>query len=189
MFVLSIIHLNAQAIDKVYELPVKPETEEWKKFQSISEMADVLQIPSAILNHLTTEALAKTCLSFPMFKDLYFFNYVQTGFNTLKQCFNVFNELLSQRDGGSELFKLYKQMNVTSFNSTWNDTLRGNFAFQFIQIEMLLAQDQIIDSMAEESKRALVKEAAQKYELKKASKEFGSFASKSIHTNYRKNFG
>lgn len=60
-------------------------------------------------------------------------------FNSLKQSFNGFQELLNRSDAGVELFKLYKQMNPTSFNSTWNDTLKGSFTFQFVQIEMLLA--------------------------------------------------
>ena len=176
--ILLLAHLmtNAQTISMPYEFPIKPGTEEWKKFQSRSEMADVLQIPSAILKNLTTESLAKTCLNFPMFKDLYFFNDVQTGFNTLKQSFNGFQELLNRSDASIELVKLYKQMNPKSFNSTWNDTLKGSFTFQFVQIEMLLAQDQIINTLLAETKSALLKEAAQKYELKKASNQFSGFA-------------
>lgn len=175
IFFITISSIYAQQNNNAYNFPVKPGTDEWKKFQSRSEMADVLQVPSAILKNLTTEALAKTCMNFPMFKDLYFFNSVQTGFNTLKQSFNGFEELIRRGDAGLELFKLYKQMNPTIFNSTWNDTLKGSFAFQFVQIEMLLAQNEIINTLTEESKTALLKEAAQKYELKKASNQFSGF--------------
>lgn len=85
IFFIAISSAYAQTNNNPYHFPIKPGTEEWKKFESRSEMADVLQIPSAILKNLTTEALTKTCLTFPMFKDLYFFNDVQTGFNTLNQ--------------------------------------------------------------------------------------------------------
>lgn len=176
IFLLESLISNSQTITEPYQFPVKPGTVEWKKFQSRSEMADVLQIPVAILKDLSTEALAKTCLNFPMFKDLYFFNDVQTGFNTLKLSFNGFQELLNRSDAGAELFKSYKLMNPTSLNSTWNDTLKGNFSFQFVQIEMLLAQDQIFNTLDKDARSELLKEAAKKYESKKTLNTFTGFA-------------
>ena len=166
----------AQTRTTSYDFPVKPGTSEWKKFQSRSEMAEAMQIPPAILKDLTTGALAKTCLSFPMFKDLYFFNDPQTGFNALKQSFNGFGELLNRSDAGTELLELYKQMNPANFKSKWNDTLKGDFTFQFVQIEMLLAQEQIISMLHADTRNELIKEAAQKYQGKKASDIFNGFA-------------
>lgn len=67
-------------------------------------------------------------------------------------------------------------MSPENFNNTWDDTMKGNFTFQFVQIEMLLAQDQIINKLNEKTKNALLEEAAQKYELKKALNQFSGFA-------------
>lgn len=72
-----------------------------------------------------------------MFKDLYFFNNIQTGFNTLKQSFNGFQELLSRSDAGSELLKVYKSMNPDEIRHIANDTLKGDFSFHFVAIEIL----------------------------------------------------
>ena len=159
-----------------YDFPIKPGTEEWKKLKSRTEMADELQIPTTILKDLTTEALAITCLNFPMFKDLYFFNSVQTGFNGLKQSFNGFQELLARSDAGTELFKLYKQMNPEEVNSLKNDILKGDFTFKFVQIEILLAQDQIVNALSPNIENELLKEASGKYESKKTTTLFSGFS-------------
>jgi hypothetical protein len=159
-----------------YEFPVKPGSAEWKKFQSRSEMGDALQIPSQILKDLTTEALIKTCLEFPMFQDLFFFNTVQTGFNGLRESFNGFQELLNRKDASLELLKLYKQINPGDLKSRKNDIEKGDFTFQFVKIEILLAQDQIIKGLPAGTENELQKEAAKKYELKKATGGFSDFS-------------
>lgn len=158
-----------------YDFPVKPGTSEWRKLQSRTEMATATQIPGDILKNLTTEALAKTCLTFPLFKDLYFFNSPQVGFDGLKQSFNGFQELLNRNDAGVELTRLYKQMNPEGIKSPINDTAKGDFAFQFVQIEILLAQDQIISTLSASAKSELLTEASQKYTSKKATGGFSGF--------------
>lgn len=166
----------AQQITTPYDFPIKGGSAEWQNFKSRSEMADALQIPGDILKNLTTEALAKTCLNFPMFKDLYFFNYIQTGFNTLKQSFNGFQELLSRGDAGSELLKVYKSMNPKEIGHIANDTLKGDFSFHFVAIEILLSQNELINSLSTDIKTELLDEAASKYKQKKDTKQFSDFS-------------
>lgn len=175
---LLIISLTcfAQQITTPYNFPVKSDNPQWRKFKSRTEMAEALQIPSDILKNLTTEALAKTCLNFPMFKDLYFFNTIQTGFNNLKQSFNGFQELLTRNDAAIELLKLYKLMNPEEIVHEANDTLKGDFSFHFVEIEILLAQEELINSLSPDTEAELLKEAALKYEQKKATSEFSSFS-------------
>lgn len=163
-------------ISEPYNFPVKADNPAWKEFKSRTEMADALQIPSDILKNLTTEALAKTCLNFPMFKDLCFFNTIQTGLNNLKQSFNGFQELLGRNDAAIELLKLYKLMKPEEIVHAANDTLRGDFSFHFVEIEILLAQEEIINSLSSDTETQLLKEAALKYEQKKATGEFSSFS-------------
>lgn len=74
----------AQGIDSPYIFPITATNPKWKTFKSRSEMAEVLQIPPQQLKGMSTRALVSTCMNFPMFKDLYFFNHVQIGFNNLK---------------------------------------------------------------------------------------------------------
>lgn len=166
--------LFAQNRTTPYKFPVQPGTAEWKKLQSRTEMATVTTIPADILKDLTTEALAKTCLQFPLFKDLYFFDNIQQGFDGLKKSFNGFTELLQRKDAGVELYKIYVSMNPDGLTGLKSDTEKGEYTFQFVQIEMILAQDEIITSLSADVKDRLLKEAARKYDLKKPTGEFSN---------------
>lgn len=98
------------------------------------------------------------------------------GFNTLNLSFNGFRELINRGDAGVILLNRYKQMSPSNINSKWNDALKGDFTFQFVQIEMLLAQPQIINSLREDTRNELLNEAVLKYESKKKSNGFSGFA-------------
>lgn len=174
---LLILSLSfAQTIDTVYVYPITPTTVDWKQFKSRSEMAEVLQIPDTILKKLSTKALVSTCMNFPMFMDLYFFNDIQTGVNSLKQSFNGFAELLKRPDAGKELLAAYKLMNPENFEKNGNEIYKGDFTFRFVQIEILLAQDEIIKNIAAGIEKELLTEAALKYDTKKATGIFSGFA-------------
>jgi hypothetical protein len=172
IFLLGHLMSFAQTRTTPYDFPVKPGSEAWKKFESRSEMANATQIPPDILKDLTTAALVKTCLSFPLFSDLYFFNSLQTGFDGLRESFNGFQELLSRKDAGIELFKVYQQMNTEGVKGLKTDLDKGMFTFQFMQIELLLAQEEIINTLPAEHRKAVLREAAHKYELKKPASAF-----------------
>jgi len=165
----------SQNIATPYNFPIKPGSKEWRLFTSRAQKAEALQIPAGILKDLTTDALAKTCMQFPMFTDLYFFNDIQTGFNTLRHSFNGFNELLSRKDAPDVLFNIYKQMNPSDFNKVWDDTAKGRFTFQFLQIEIILAQNDIINVLSKEKSAALLKESVNKYDAKSKISLFSIF--------------
>lgn len=129
-----------------------------------------------MLKNYSTEALAKTCLNYPLFKNLYFFNDLQIGFNTLKSSFNGFQELLSRADAGKELLKIYSSMDPTIINKVWNDTTKGFFTFNFVAIEILLSQLEIQNNMDEQLKNDLKTVALKKFDDKKAIGEFSYFS-------------
>jgi hypothetical protein len=54
---------SAQEIDKPYEFPVKPGTEQWAKLISSQQMDEVCVIPDQALKLLSTKALLITCLN------------------------------------------------------------------------------------------------------------------------------
>lgn len=95
---------------------------------------------------------------------------------SLKQSFTGFQELLGRNDAAIELLKLYKLMKPEEIVHAANDTLRGDFSFHFVEIEILLAQEEIINSLSTDIEAKLLKEAALKYEQKKATGEFSSFS-------------
>jgi hypothetical protein len=138
----------AQQIDTPYVYQITPSTVDWKQFKSREEMASVLMVPVDILKRMSTKALVTTCMNFPMFKDLYFFNDIQTGFNTLKSSFNGFQELLIREDAGFELFAVYKQMHPEKYDKAGDDILKSDFSFKFVQIEIFIAQQEIVNTLS-----------------------------------------
>lgn len=171
-----LVHLSfSQAIDTPYQYPVKPGSEKWKSFQSRKGINEACQIPEDILKNLTTKALAETYLNFPLYKDLYFFNAPKTGFNMLKRTFNGFQELFSREDAGQELLKIYESMDPTNINPNWDDTLKGDFTFKFMAIEMILAQDEILSKLKGEGLNALKKAAANKYKIQRTIPAFSPY--------------
>src|SRR4051812_19447777 len=86
--------LFAQKNNTPYNFPVKPGSEEWNKFTSVDEMYKTCQIPDDILNNLTTPALLKTCLNYPVSSILLLQNTPQEGFDSWKEHFNGVAELL-----------------------------------------------------------------------------------------------
>jgi hypothetical protein len=166
----------AQQIDTPYVYQITPATVDWKQFQSREEMAAVLMIPVDIVERMSTKALVTTCMNFPMFKDLYFFNDIQTGFTTLKSSFNGFQELLKREDAGFELLAVYKQMHPEEYDKAGDDILKSDFTFKFVQIEMFIAQEEIVNTLSENLERELLTEAALKYDSKKKAGIFSGFS-------------
>lgn len=96
-------------INRPYEYPIKPGTEEWKLITSRIERAEKCQIPEDILSRLTTKALAKTVLEYPFMVDMYAWNTTSVGYQVIKSEFNGLQEL-EQRPDGLETLQSMSQM-------------------------------------------------------------------------------
>ncbi len=108
----------AQQINTPYQFPVKPNTPQWK-FNSPEEMFNKCQIPVDVMNNLTTEALAKTCLNYPLFGLMNAYNTPQAGFNAVRKNFNGIDALFERKDAGSVLINIYKSMNPENVDKSW----------------------------------------------------------------------
>jgi hypothetical protein len=173
----------SQEISHSYEYPVKPGTDEWRKFQTQDEMIGACQIPETILKKLTTEALVETCLSFPLYPQITAFNNMQNGFNKLADKFNGFAELFYRNDAGLVLLQKYITMDALSYSKEWSSVKKGQFIYEFLFIEMLLAQDRIIEKLNHDLRIELAKESLKKYEEKIAEKDLFGLIGLS-HTSY-----
>lgn len=81
-----------------WDYPVKPGSEEWKSFQSSTEMVEACQIPNNILHAFSTDDLLILCLRYPMFLDIHFANKIQEGLDIIIPSFNGFVELYNRKD-------------------------------------------------------------------------------------------
>jgi len=173
---ISIISVHAQTLNIPYNFPIKPGTEEWKQFKSGDEMVQACKLPDSILTSLSTEALVKTCLNYPLLNEVLYANNLQTGIEAVIKNFNGLSELLKRKDAGQELFKIYKDKNVKDLNENSNEVQKDLFTFEFTYLELLLSQPQILNNLSSNERIELAEEAIRKYDNKKEKKEiFGDF--------------
>ena len=172
---ISIFSVHAQTQNIPYEFPFKPGTEEWKQFKSGNEMVQACKIPDSILISLSTEALAKTCLSYPLLNEVFYANNLQTGIKGVIKNFNGLSELLKRKHAGQEIFK-NKDKNVKDLKENINEVQKGLFTFEFTYLELLLSQPQMLNNLSRNERIELAKEAVRKYDNKKEKKDiFGEF--------------
>jgi len=151
-----------------YTFPIRPGTEEWAKFETVEEMYAATQIPEEILANMSTVDLLNTCLDYPLIVNIIAFDTLQTGFDTLVYNFNGLRELLTRKDATAALLAQYQATDYKEVveQSSLTEEQNGDFLFQSMFREMLLAQDDIIARMTPSEQIDLVKESLSKFDTK-----------------------
>ena len=127
LIVVSFCSVSAfpQQQSETYDWPLKPGMVEWKQLNSHQKMLQALQIPAEKLHNMSLACLVKTCLKYPLFSDIWYFNSLQDGMTRVVAGFNGLQELLHRDDAGLELYKIYKTMNPHNFSQDWSDLQKG----------------------------------------------------------------
>lgn len=94
--------------------------------------------------------------------DMFTFNFVQSGFGAVADRFNGLEELLKRRDAGECLLAKYKEMDPGAFDASWSLEKKGEYAMRFCFVEILLAQESILDNMEGQDRNYLIKECIKK---------------------------
>jgi hypothetical protein len=166
----------AQNIDEPYDFPLKPGMPEWKTLKAGIEKVNVLQIPQDILTRMTTRSLLETCLNYPMFGDITAYSSPKAGMEILiDKYFNGFVELLKRKDIYTYLSEKFLLFDPFAIDEKWSDVEKGGYTFGLIKIELLLAQNIVLESTSYESKVSLLKEALLKYEKMLTSEYYALF--------------
>lgn len=146
------INTNGQSNVEPYDFPVKKGTEEWTNLKSSEEKIKACNIPVDLLKQMDSKALAATCLNYPLFIEVLFANNIQQGFSALAKNFNGFQELSVRKDAGEALIGLYLNVHNRHFKESWDDTAKGNYAFEYTFIELLLGQESTITNLDRDEK-------------------------------------
>jgi hypothetical protein len=93
-----------------WDYPVKPGTDEWKKFESVEKMLASCAIPDTVLSSLSTEDLTDICLNYPLLYDIFAFNNRNDGFNKILSDFNGIRELYKRKKSADALLKRYENL-------------------------------------------------------------------------------
>jgi len=158
-----IILVNANVLlAQVYEFPQHG----WKTPSlSYAEKVAILQVPQDKLLNMPTTHLVETCLNYPLFSNIWLYNSTQEGLEWIIKDFNGLQELIKRKDADIELLKKYGTMSPQVLNKNWSDIEKGEFCAKFVFIEMLLAQNVILDKLNDDARTELVRESISKHDL------------------------
>lgn len=84
--------------DKPYLYPVLPGTDEWLALSDHAEKVKACEIPEEILQCMTTEALLKSVLNYPLLGDMFAYSFPRQGYEALCSQFNGLQELKDRED-------------------------------------------------------------------------------------------
>jgi hypothetical protein len=81
----------------VWDYPIKPGTEVWKKLENNTSKVSACRIPENLLSKLPMNDLMSICLQYPLLYDVFAFNNINRGLEKLFSDFNGIKEF-SKRD-------------------------------------------------------------------------------------------
>ena len=99
-----------------YQYHVKSGTDEWRALTNHAEKVELFQIPEDILPLMTTEALAKTVLEYPLMVDMLAWDSTTVGYKVIAATFNGLAELERRSDGLSTRTELSQDTVRTTDN-------------------------------------------------------------------------
>jgi len=159
-----------------YGFPVQPGMPEWALFNSHETMLAALQVPEATLNAMSTADLVETCLTYPLFMDVFAYDDPQQGFDHVSQEFNGLTELLYRPDAATILLSRYKRMDPSAIDPAWGLKEQGDFGFEFKKVELLLSQEELLNTLSRDELVELLVEGGVKADLKRSRDEiFGAW--------------
>ncbi len=83
-----------------------------------AKRAEFLAVPEEKLAAMTTEELLVTCLDYPIFMDIFFFNTPEMGFKSIYRRYNGLQALLERNDAGEVLTEFYSHIDPEQASKT-----------------------------------------------------------------------
>lgn len=178
LIVCYIVSHNMFSQNLKWEYPVLPSSQEWKKLANHEEKISICEIPSDILQNLSTEELFDVCMNYPLLQDALFFNSLEEGLSKTIERFNGLNEFINRRDCHTYLCNSM----IGNMNSLDNlGVLKLEEAGKIINgemiIECLLYNEKIISRISLSQKKTIAKAAYSNFVFKRNQvHKFGKYA-------------
>ncbi len=173
IFFIDSYSLYAQKNIAQYDFPIKTGSTEWNNFKSVDEMYKACQIPEDILLSLSTPVLLKTCIDYPVKTILLLYNTPQIGFEKWELKFNGISEFLKRPDAATVIIETYKDFNIRGHSEFKNDIDKGSYTFKLNMIEVIIAQEAIINMMNFQQQKVMLKVSLDKYKELETDKIYG----------------
>jgi hypothetical protein len=154
--------LKAQGVIDSFPYPIRPGSAEWKELKSHTEMVAAVTVPESELKTMCTQGLVYTCVYCPLFIDLLVCNHIRDCFLGLTKNINLFGELITRSDAGTELFTYYK----TLFDTTKNSTRYIDVQYKIYSVETFFAQQEFLSKLTDQELNEVFTDAFSKLEYK-----------------------
>lgn len=161
----SVECVNLLEASDIYDYPILPGTQEWAAMPTVAERVEACQIPQDKLTKMSTEGLIGSWVTFPFTLDILALSTYQSGIEHWMNNFSGLQELTKRPAAGARLLEYYEKMRPACVASNASSYPSGNFSFVFI--ELLIAQDVVLNKLTQQQKKELVAEALEKDEQKK----------------------
>lgn len=155
----------------VYEFPITPKSEIWRTFTTHQQMVNVCIIPMDTLKKMSTKNLIDCYLNYPLLFDVFAFNNIQQGFNSLHANFNGLQELFIREDAAIELINYYTKFEPSTAQQKSTLIEKGEYSYQISAFELLLAQNEVIKKLTLGQKKQLLTESIKKLKSKQDNKD------------------
>lgn len=96
---------GAVNMDDVY--PVRPGSDEWYALANHDQMVAACRIPQEVLDSLSSEELVDAIMEFPLFIDIFAFDFSEGAREHIASICDAYRELLTRPDGTEVLTQAY----------------------------------------------------------------------------------
>lgn len=107
------------------------------------------QIPEKQIKTISTDELVEKCLNYPYIADVMFAQNIPLMFKYIRQEFNGFKELFERQDAAQVILNRFLNFDFNKINDYQEDYEKGLYVFKFCYLNLLLAQDEIINRMGD----------------------------------------
>lgn len=145
-------------ITHIYSYPLKPGDAEWDFTRYTStELKQMLQLPTDILNGMSTIDLIETSLDYYYSTDFIFSETFQYGVESVRKQFNGLDELLKRNDLSTAMLKRYESKLQTAEVMKMQEPMKqGEYSYNFMLLKMLVAQEEVLNQLSREQLRQLI---------------------------------
>lgn len=131
--------------------------EEWAALEDVIAMREASQVPSDVIDTVSTDELVLYCMNYNLFVDLFLFKTMQEGIDSIRINYNGLSELINRDDAAECLIRLYKLYDLDAQAAQdERSTIRLHY------LESMLCMPEILDSLTADQSKELAAACADK---------------------------
>ena len=131
--------------------------EEWAALEDVIAMREASQVPSDVIDTVSTDELVLYCMNYNLFVDLFLFDTMQDGMDSMRINYNGLSELINREDAAECLIRLYKLYDLEAQAARdERSTIRLHY------LESMLCMPEILDSLTADQSKELAAACADK---------------------------